>query len=480
MDKQQSGQEEYTRRDSKDNADTALPLDEEIRVPAIWVFEAFTPTVIKNLHSSMESLGWHQSDLMFNADVPKRINDMRSALPGGGWLNLGHIISTNAAPNIFQHRRAPLPNGIESISASLFLPFASTTILCCQFSLTDEFAKSLEQPIRDQYKTYKEPTGRKSYRIFNVETQKRQAVSVMREYLVSVCCEWIMEYFPGYFSQQGKHSLLPACELIHVKQFDQFPVSRREALKPNYLGMLDLVNLYPLLKCRDIDNLYFHINDSWRGAENRAVIFGNINKILSSKDLSVYGSAKEEQVVNWLTYLDRTLGTWVVSLVARQMISEFAAIRDFYGELALSRANLNAEKVWALDRRLSGIQCDATPFAYELQRHCEAKALFLHDVFEFESVDEDPKHQIKLFHGLMSILKASAKHILEVDEQLRRTSSQAGQITTAISNEKLATTNLRLQKRMLWMTVVMLILAGLTAKKQLVDLWVWMQSKIVP
>ena len=224
MDEQQKQKERlyFEKRDTEANSRTSLPAGETVKVPSIWVFEAFTPALINNLQNGVDRLGWSTEDPSLNPDFPDAVSDMRSQSWGGGWLNLGHIVPLGEKQSFSFNRQAPLPSGITAVRASILQPLPSTTLLCCQFMLDDSLANSLEQPLAETYKTYRAPIREKSYRIVGVDHQKQQAVETMRAYLCSICTEWVIEYFPGYFSSDLGGHAVPTCELLLFSKHEDF------------------------------------------------------------------------------------------------------------------------------------------------------------------------------------------------------------------------------------------------------------------
>lgn len=461
----------HEEHDKKINLCTSLPPEESVRVPAIWVFEAFTPSSIGNLQEGANRLGWTGSEAMLNPDFPEAISDMRSSRWGGGWLNLGYIVPNSDKQYFSFHRRAPLPHGVVAIQASVWQPFPSTTLLCCQFMLEDNLANSLEQPLAESFNTYKEPIGKSSVRFVGVEHQKQNAVELMREYLCSLCSDWLTEYFPGYFSSDlGGHEH-PTCELILFSKHEDFSNLAYSHSDPNFLQMLNLHASRDIWASTELSNLYLQFLERKNQAPGRAVLFGNVNQVLNDQNLDMYGSdSREQKVVHRLQDLDHTLGTWVLGLIAQDFVAEMGETRDAYGSLNISTNSLNTEKLRELDRRLLEFQRNAIPFAHDITTYCERVGWFMHNVYEYQPIQKWGEYEPKLFGDMRQGLSSSATHIMSAEKQIRAIALHTGNIISSISNEKLASINLRLQNSMVWMTIVMLILTVIMAQQQLKEL----------
>lgn len=116
MNQEQESIDHYHKeRDQKINSCTSLPPGEKVRIPSIWVFEAYTPSLIGNLQDGVDKLGWAGSETLMNPDFPDAISDMRSTRLAGGWLNLGYIVPVNDKQYLGPLRHAPIPPGIVAI-----------------------------------------------------------------------------------------------------------------------------------------------------------------------------------------------------------------------------------------------------------------------------------------------------------------------------------------------------------------------------
>jgi len=461
------------KRDPKINASTTPPADEAVRVPSIWVLEAFTPTLVGALRRGAEKLNWLESDRALNPDFPDRVNELRSQAWGGGSLNLGYILPIGTRLGLSPNRVAPLPAGIAAIHASILQPFPSTTLLCCQFLLEDDLANSLEQPLREVFATYSQPIGSGITRIVTVDQQKEQAVELSREALRTICAEWVAEYFPGHFRSELGGKSAPTCELITFAKQGDFNIQRSGA-EPHFLQMLSLERTPDIWVSDDLPGLLLQVRRRAAQSPGRAVLFGNADLALAGKDLGAYGATKEEQLTRWCHDLDWTLGAWALSQVAQDFIAEIGKTRDAYGSVDLSSASSGAANIWELERGFLHLQRNAIPFAHDLAVYCESEGRFMHEVYEFRPTFH-LGFERKLFGDMRVWLKEAAAHIQEAEKQVRAIGAQAGRMISAVTNERLAQTNIRLQRWMFVMTGAVLLLTLLTAWEKIKELWQGLQ-----
>jgi hypothetical protein len=452
-------------RDDRDNKKTTPPQDERVWTPTIWVIEAFTPPLIHKLEEGANRLAWTADGHSINEDFLSKIGEMRSAAGSSGWVNVGYVVAPTNGPKWPFQREAPLPPGVQSLRPTLIQPFSSTTLLCCQFVLDEHLAKSIEEPLRATYKTQREQLGGKRYRQWTVEHVKEREVQTSRAYVRSVCTAWVREYFPGFFASSLGGEELPTFELVLFAAHEEFSVSTiRE--QPEWLRLLGCEAAYDNWKCEEA-SLYMSLGER-RGASRAVTVFGNVRKIAEGKDLAGHGSDSADQVVNWMSDFDRTFATLALSRIGDALVLEMARLRDEFGELDMAS---DSTVLWQWERRLSQLQRTALPFVADIKGYCKHEPFFLHDLYEFqeERTRGDP---IRLFRGLRWRLKGTAKAISQGERQLRAIAAQAGRLLSSISNEKVAATNIRLQRAMLLLTIVILALTFVTALEPF--------SKLVP
>jgi len=460
----------HSKHDSQKNTETSPPQDENIRTPALWAFEVYTPSYIANFHEGVRKLGWTQDDWSVSSDFQDTLHNLRSRASGSGWINLGYIFDETKKGCWPGTKKAKLPDGIKAIKASILQFLPSTTILACQFVFTDELANSVENPLREIYSTYKEKT-KNGYRIIDVPHQKKEAVVLVREYLKNLCTCWFTENFPGLFSAGYLDGDFPVCELVTFEKHT--PYQKVDAKNhDNFLSVLDLSHDFDAWQSDELEGMFLQHAEG-RNNNNKThnlVLSGNINEMLSNKDMKGYGKTTEDKILNYLNYLDRTLGIWVLFVIARTFERRFTKLRDAYGEFDIDDPNNNPSILMNLDRQILDIQKNTTPFIYELKDFCEHERFFMHDVFEFKAVHEMRKKDDGLFSSIRKRLIFYAE-LLDRNEKLLRSTADANrQIVTIKASSYLAQTNIGLQKRMNWMTLVILLLTIVTTFSAIIEI----------
>lgn len=212
-------------------------------------------------------------------------------------------------------------------------------------------------------------------------------------------------------------------------------------------------------KSPEIQGLYLQLNTPRDKDINKLVLSGNISKIFEDRDLKCYGSDnRESQILLCLQDFPQAIGIWVLFVITRTYEKQLGILRDSYGSLDFSDFDLAASELQILDDKLLNLQRNLTPFIQELIPLCEKKGSFFHDIYDFFPVSERRKNDKSLFNMLCENLLFLARMLRSNEEQVSAIANKTNQMTSAISNDKLSKTNIRLQRGVFWMTWVLIVL----------------------
>jgi hypothetical protein len=130
-----------TNFDPKDNKDSMIPEDEELRQNCIWISEVYPPEYINELISNLKKLNWKSTGSFSNSNtIHDKLTDFRKN-DKKGWSNLGYLFSSPKGliinPNICN-----LPEGVGYIHLSLSQLISSTSIIIFRFVIKDEATKN--------------------------------------------------------------------------------------------------------------------------------------------------------------------------------------------------------------------------------------------------------------------------------------------------------------------------------------------------
>ncbi len=203
-------------RDSEQNQETRVPLEQELRSPAIWGVEIYGPDEIHSLYAGLDKLGWKGigSAKPDNA-ASIRVRQLRAA-GNGGWINIGHIHRRGDADNYSMvHNLATLPPGVSSLLVRVFNVTPSTTAVLIGFRLNDDFSRRYETELNTERATInRRKKGTWWMEWWEPIHQKEEAIAKARTELRSMVGTWFFRHIPGYFCAAESASSFPTMELI--------------------------------------------------------------------------------------------------------------------------------------------------------------------------------------------------------------------------------------------------------------------------
>lgn len=444
----------HNEKDPKDNLETTPPSDEKIRIPCIWAFEVFPPEYIGNFNESIDRLGWLDEKIDSLDDFQDTLLEMRHRVGSSGWLNLGVIVDKSDKRHWINPRKANLPKGVSYIRASIFQAIPSTTMLICQFNFEDDLANILEEPLQKPYKTYTKKHKR-GYRIIGVEHQKKSAVDLNKEYLNSICSMWLKENFAGLYASDAIKDEHPVCMFLTLEK--NTPFVDNQSLH-NYMAILDISQQWDVWISDKLEGLYLQCEKDKNTIRQSITLTGNIHKILHNKDITHYGETEESRILNYFQDLDYTLGTWVLSELLDSYIYKITDLRDLYGKMDMNNLHQSIKTMTKLDHEVLKSQKNIIPFIIELKNYCNNTGVYMHNIYEFKQREQSPFTRGNLFSSMRESMIRRIDLLIENEKILKETANATRQISTAISSDNVAETNMRLQKSMRTMTIVMLIL----------------------
>ena len=450
--------------DPKDNKKTSPPEDEKITIPALWAFEVYTPSYIANLHDGIKNHGWSENEWNLSSDFQNTLNKLRYRASGYGWINLGYIIDIENESWWPNTKKTKLPKGIKAIKGSLLQFLPSTTIFACQFILDDELASSIEIPLRETYSTFKEKIN--GGHIYNdVIHQKEDAVLLAREYLKNLCTSWFSQNFPGLFSSGNFGKTFPTCEYL---TFEKYSPSNEKEIKfsRDYLYILGLSDNFDTWHCDQLAGLFLQLKYDMKNI----VLYGNYHEILSNKDLKSYGTEKKDRILNFLNYIDITLGIWVLQCLTSTFENRLTKLRDSYGTIDINKLSTEPSLLVELDTKVLENQKNISPFLHELKSFCEHQGSFMHDIYEFKATHKMYKNDDGLFNTIRKNLMFLGDYLSRNEKLLQNTANANRQIATVISSNDVAKTNIGLQKQMNLMTLVILFFTIIASVSAIIEI----------
>ena len=447
--------------DARENEETRVPPELELRVPMVWGCELYGPAEINGLYTGLEKLGWGVVGRIGDRDgIAKWIRESRAYGQEGGWLNGGHVAALNERGKYLgNYNYAPLPEGVSYLNVQVLQLSPSLTGILIGFRLDDTVAQCYEIEINRDRKTYRRRIRRaRAISIIGPKNQKKEAMALVRSNLRSLVATWFKRNLPGYFSNLDRNSAFPIMELMSVKEG---PVLHEPPIAPrtchhNWRWLLRNVGLSRYVwMSRDHDGLQFVLADDSEGTHGSVITVAVDESRFPDEDFKFYGGKSLEA----LTYL---CGQKLSYVLPNAAIVEYLKEQTRY--LNLSREQLKVARSGRgnLSRTLRTITqfFDRTlgvpALAGELTRRANQPWGYEPELAEFSAPELDaelpPRDLTDLFRSATRVL---ASRLAEEEVVMRGHFEQLSSILSIHENVKV-------QRRIQTLTVLALVVAFLS------------------
>ena len=132
-------------RDADDNRDTRIPDGEQVRVPAVWLTELYTPTtlggLVNRLPSVMAKARYQHPE---RGDIVQWLQDARRG-GGGAWAVLPNVTSVDAGIRTSDWIIDNLPEQVASVTWGIYALTSTVTAVTALFRLKDDHATELQR-----------------------------------------------------------------------------------------------------------------------------------------------------------------------------------------------------------------------------------------------------------------------------------------------------------------------------------------------
>ena len=458
--------ERYRRRDADDNAKSEPPSDEVIDLRCVWAVEFYTPSQISKLLRGFESLGWNTDDSLGSDRNPTHWVQRNRELPhGGGWFNLGIIQRSGEGRDFGHGRKAPLPSGVEYALASMYSLRSSITCIVIGFVLDETQNSRFEQALRRRRQSYRIPLPGRWYRIANPSAQKETDIRTLRDEMREHAAGWFRAYLPGLFASGRLAREYPTCEFLTLRNAVPFPPhSARDHTKDEWLRILNIHDDFYAWRAKELRGLKFvwplrHDTHS----RFHAVIAAR-EEDFSGEMMRPYGGNDRNSLV---CYVDQ----FVNGLLSRWALAGFLAGFERYlnnvRDSADFKPNDRVKPLHLLEDLASHIakSVDIAAMSVELQNFAAHKGTwFTHDINVFYPCNPalHRNAEIVLIEAIRQQIADRAEWLRNVDPPVRDMLIQYGATLGARENIKLQKRMAYLTWVILALTIVIAILTGVT------------------
>ncbi|WP_156762641.1 hypothetical protein [Woeseia oceani] len=443
--------------DAEENARSQPHQDESIRLRSLWAIEYYFPSHDDGLFAGFARLGWDKEETgALGRNPADWLRKRKETISGGGWSNLGYIARPGPKRFVGPHRTAALPDDVDYAECRIYALTSAVSCIVMMFVVKEEVGGRYEHILRQTYQTEIRPRGR-GYEIIGPELQKERAISNARSALRSELRNWFQRNLPGYFSSEESGTEMPVCEFLTLMKAQ--PFSPRDD---------DMAQSEPALHVLGID----HDFDAWAYGEVPGLRFswpirpagpkGLYAVIAARRDnfpedkLEMYGGRDSALPVFLDHRINGLLSRWSLLGVLAGLERKFA-LRHITSEL---KASLPRNALKRLNR-LGDLFSTATEtglLAAEIERFSDQKISFSHGVAAFSPCR--PEYYRTENPSLAGIFRENINRRSKTLVQ-RASSSQElmMQQTTAVGTRE----NVRLQRRIMLLTWIIVVLTGLLA-----------------
>ena len=441
----------YQENDSAKNLETTPPDDERIDLPCMWAVEFYTPSQVDKLLEKLERLGWDKNEGLSRESPASWLRSSRQRSLGGSWMNLG-IIRSNDDTRTWplKNRTAPMPKHVSYATGGLHTITPSLTCIAIRFTFDENFRCRFQNTLRQSRKTITRPTDR-GYEILDPWSQKSNEIREIRTKCKEIAATWFRENIPGVFSSGILGNQLPTYELVTLHKAEPFPDQDGEGYPPpKYLMILDLASSTSVWRDKEVPSLKFSWGLQGRSPEFHSVFVARDAEIEGTKKLEAYGG-----VTGLPGYIDIAFNQMIGKLDLAHLLEGYSRrlnkLRDSVTERI--RRPSRRSPIHTLEELLGNVAYDVDIAAVttDLISTTREPSWLDRSLKTFERCNNWAP-QIPLSEIFRSAINRHAMGLKQTDKSLRDHLTQFGSLIAA-------TEDVRMQKRILWLTVVVAAVA---------------------
>jgi hypothetical protein len=440
---------DYSRWDLSRNERIAVPEDERIRVPCIWLLECFAPSQFPALLNALPLLTDRQTAGFRADELWSFVQGARHS--SGGWATIGEFVSPLGKR--IGAERAQVPPGVDEVLVQVHATSGSVTTLLIQFILTEDESLAVDRAIRQTFQTYETPhAGGSGATIHTPDFQQRDAAKTALTNTIEVCSHWVFERAKGAFgSIQTK--TLPAWALIATDRAIPFSDERADYLRS--VGIHSSMMAWG--SAQELPGLLVSAPSWFPEPDELMFVAGNRPAAQQAKRLEKRD--RTLRTVAALTNVDlaRTIVVWGWQLMLRTYRAQLARVRDTLSEASTRRSRGVLRRLRAAQKDLLMVAADAQQVALHARREAQR------DLRRFargmpDLTPQNPKvwEGDLTYPGLLQ---------LELQELASRTSEEEKDIRgmiVAASSIQSSIVSIRLQRWVLILTFVLVIVGAAT------------------
>lgn len=437
----------------EENAESRPPDEEHVELHSIWVAEVYTPSLVGPLLNGLHDLDWDTgvSIAIEDLDVAEWVVQSRSSAFGGGWLNLGSLARPGDTA-YFGVRRAPLPEGVTFGSATMHSPVPSLTVCVVEFRLDEAKRDAIQAVLDTDFQSKVTKIGRRT-QFHTPKNLKQEQLKVARSELRDSCAGWFRDHLPGAFANGLAGELFPTLELLTTTAAE--PVRMEREQTAFYTWALNLEWPTDAWVNTEFPDLILQMPHASFDDVTALVLTGRKSELLADPDrFKGYGQG-DERLAQWLRHrIEGNLVMWSLHNLLLGHQEDVGELRDSVRSDTVSSREA-MKRLQDIRSTLLATSADSEIGATEIQATYELEHWRASNATDFEPLWEYRKeHQDSWIEALRSSTVMLAKNLLTSQRQVRELLAAEGNLVGGI-------TNLKVQRTLVWLTVLIAILTFL-------------------
>lgn len=433
-------------------------------MPLLWVAEVFTPTTIDNLVKGIRDL----TTRMDQSSLTTRREDLADWVLSSrrqgtfGFTPIAYV-TPKGRKVLDSSVEGQVPAGIRYIHLHVITLTSTTTVLTATFRLDQDRERQLEEILNQDRTTFaRRNANRKSFTIPNVGQQKAEAVDNWRKALRNDAVQWMADQFPGFFCGISSEQL-PTIGLLLTKNYAPWH-EQDPSTSLNWANILDIVHWYGHWEAKTPSNL--RLNLATRGDQRHFLMLAARQGDLVDPNNS---DDERDRLNGALYWLDNSIPflvtSWSVPALFSELEEQTIGILDAADQAGGDKSLKALEQV---QRQLLRAGLDSRIVANDITQG-PGNPILDSNVPDFvEVIHRSGPRTPAPSPSLISLWRisqaATGKRVVQMEKDLREILSTNADLASASAN-------LRLQRRVIWLTVISMIIAIIAAGAAVYAVW---------
>jgi len=453
--------------DLNQNQASTPPPSEKIELHSIWVAECYTPSFASGLKEGFRRLGWTGTDAEWPdhpGTLDRWVEESQHFGQGYTWTNLGIVLRPGDHRFVgATKRRSDLHDVIDHIDLYLYRPFPGVFIIVGQCVLRQEPSEVLNEVLRVRYSHETIVTG--SNRItYPAITQKEKAVRRAHDQLRRACVSWFVTHLPGVFASMHDPIYYPTCEFMTLR--DAVPFTNQPYRGyDSYLSVLRMDYDYEAWRGDSLPGVAIVQREYGEPARNLVIAGRWCEALGDDESMQAYGGRDRHGLTNALhSRFSGSMVAWALAALLDVYERSLSDLRDDMARtMSTGSAAATAATLQNVESGLLRFSADAFAVVSEMVDYSANERLYYYEVArDLRHSRKDVYGDRHLFQAIRESTLRRCEHILRLEQVVRELTATASAIINARSQERLSQTNLKLQRLVIWLTVVTLLLTALS------------------